>query len=456
LTDRKAGNAEGDCYEKALFGSLDSGRVLLVISTATISQGVDLKGVGHVAIRGKNFDDVAITQMIGRCGRRDIGFALIEGDDVPPDPDAGAAPVESPTGLHLDIVSWCLMRMSHGQNLIELENRARHKWADPLWQRFLDYMPLPRRIDFSQEIKHIDLSTATALFSVTALGSYITVAPKDVVRYCQASTRLPRILAWVEKTSQICFPVITMSGLDNIIPATQILLYWAGRGADLPTLSPGNRTQYWPNTPDRIEHNFRQAFIKNSVSGEENPLLDYDDATQTKIVTLCMLTLWYMLGHPVGWASAVPRQHFPDILRGVYQAGFALSERCNWLTRSGLYLRDVVRAVDSYYGISPCTRGSALPSYLASGWNPLIGYAISTLSLSMGSADRFTSVDMHTLVGRLRQNNAIEQRSEDPLGRFILTQAFGPTDKWTASLTLGSADPHARPQPVKTPATETD
>jgi replicative superfamily II helicase len=46
-----------------------------LITTSTVSTGVNLPGVGHVAVLSTGFGAYEVAQMIGRCGRRTMGFA---------------------------------------------------------------------------------------------------------------------------------------------------------------------------------------------------------------------------------------------------------------------------------------------------------------------------------------------------------------------------------------------
>jgi hypothetical protein len=315
----------GEQYSRVIMQRLAKGQIHLLISTSKLSAGVNLPGIRHVCIHSASQNQAELAQMIGRCGRKGMGFCFIRGRD-PPTAEQIMASIPPPaTGLLRDLTFWWLIKKAAAQMLSPARNITRWQLSVEQWLDFLRHMPLPT---FSNDVKerefsqHIEFLVENIRICSIKQGVIVTSITDELLRISEIDPQMLTFsLHLVENLREIRAP----DDIPVVLPWVVALLYWVSKIDQLPTIIwTGNRRELpallgrpfaTSTVPTRLETLDSQIRILiYSTSSLGTPFVQLRPAKFAKLSALVILTTYALIGIDVGWASHLPRRDLLDVL----------------------------------------------------------------------------------------------------------------------------------------------
>jgi hypothetical protein len=230
----------GDAYCTTSLEAFRDGNVVIIVSTSTLSTGVNIDGVRNVAIMSRDFDKNDIAQMIGRCGRRKPGFALLCGFD-PPTLEEVVHSIPPPNlTVREDSMIWALFRMAQSTQLSQTLNDSRFCWEKTQWVEFMNRIPFPTCTHTVGEIYNDLLGNLIehGLCFVDTNGKVIIRVSQETTKVCETDSEMGGILiSLVSKINDSQYEYCE----TPLVPWAPLLVYWISRRSSLPMMTSQRR-----------------------------------------------------------------------------------------------------------------------------------------------------------------------------------------------------------------------
>jgi hypothetical protein len=320
----------GDKYNDATLEKMKSGAVVLIVCTSTLATGVNVAGTRHVAIFDMPTDKAELAQMIGRCGRQQMGFCLIlQGDPPTQDEVIKSIPAPLPTARR-DLVFWFLLKKTRAPLLDLFHNMTRYSWSLDAWIDFFLKIPFPT-LEREKAKDEIILAIKT-IVNVARLCEICpddiiqTTAAAEIIKVCEIDAEMGSILIHLIHNVTIYDPAKLSAA---VIPWLPCLLYWISRRNRLPTIiKPVGASRSCTLIQGIVGRNFSGVSIPcedsslgttmlslcrhKSCIGE--PMRHIPDWIMTNIIALAVCETFTVFGVITQWYSYVPRESLPQCI----------------------------------------------------------------------------------------------------------------------------------------------
>jgi hypothetical protein len=334
----------GQWYTDQGLAGLRDGRVQLIVTTSTLSTGVNVAGLNHVAIWSPEFTDADVAQMIGRCGRVEMGFALLRNRDPPTQADVLAAiNVDLPTADR-DVFVWALLRMATSFHETDAFNRGRVHEPLEWWVDFIFSMPFPT-VKVRADMRDLALLAHELAVGDEGLGliaeqtgnrELSTTAQKTILTVCADDAGLAPLMARLSGGMKLAKP---NERTTPVLPWVSCLVYWLARRNSLPSAhwpAPSTRhyqshwalllgaeccDTYLPDRPAAVRGWMIQ--LMTHVPPTHTHWTRPDDATLHRVADFAVTTAWAAFGALTAWYLYVPRAELAAIIMDTLAYGEA-------------------------------------------------------------------------------------------------------------------------------------
>jgi hypothetical protein len=331
----------GPWYVTESLARLASGAVHLIVTTSTLATGVNVAGVNHVVLWSTDFVAVEKAQMIGRCGRHQLGFALLRQRD-PPSHDAVVKSIAPPLPTaDRDVFVWSLLRLAVRSGVDEEANDARVTRRLVDWAQYMNLMPFPTvperarieqfRVMYGQlrELRLVDAETS---------GDVYVTASDNIIRVCQDDSELAPMMARLVSSMGMHEALAACPGA---LPWVGCLVYWLARRSSLPSVD-WQRTgarQRRTNLELLLGPHFQSGVpapaarirawmcqLVTRVAAQDAHWAKPDEVTLGRIADFAVATAWSAFGYVTDWYMYVPREDLAAVIEGSAVYGRAISD----------------------------------------------------------------------------------------------------------------------------------
>jgi hypothetical protein len=332
----------GPRYSRLIFMALARGRMRILVTTSKLAAGVNLPGIRHVAIFNAGPNLAELAQMIGRCGRRTIGWAFLLCMD-PPTPEQITESITPPSPtVARELTFWWILKKAYAARLTIPQNIGRWEWSVDAWKTFLRRIPMPciRQEDAATQIDQ------ALQFLMGTLGVCNENVRHELVVF--ASPETLRISEGNAEVIGIALHVVEVAARLGILPASRgvpwliALGYWATKEDRLPTITWGKRKRDLSTMVDAPYKTPSMFNLLGEIGEQAGAILRAVSSTGTlfhgaqpwvitNLICLTQLTAFALTGLDVGYSSFVPRSTLSQVIPGLVQATALLDEMATFL-----------------------------------------------------------------------------------------------------------------------------